>query len=99
MATIELRRTHSLPLGEVRQKAEALASVIERKIGIRWWWHDDAIQFDTPAGAARGTTGRVDVSSGEVRVRIDLPLVLVGFKRLVESKVNAKFDAAMGVRN
>jgi len=96
MATIDLCRKHSLAREEVRKRAEDLARDMEAKLGIKWRWEADTIRFDTPAGAAKGVTGEVQVGATEVRVLIDLPLLLRAIKGTVEGKVKAKLEAAIG---
>lgn len=96
MATIDTRRKHDLTMEEARKRAEELARSMEEKLGIRWRWDGDSIRFDTPAGAARGTTGEVSVSSSEIRVQINLPLLLRPLRGVVEGKVREKFDSVIG---
>ena len=57
---------------------------------LDWRWEGDRIVFDAPRGAAKGTRGSVDVSDNDVRVQIDLPMLLRMLKGTVESKVNEK---------
>ena len=96
MATIDMRRKHSMSREQTRAKAEELARGMEEKLGIRWQWQGDAIRFDTPAGVAKGTTGQVTVSDSEVRVEIDLPFLLRAIKGTIEGKVKEKLDAIVG---
>ena len=96
MATIDMSRKHSLSREDTRSRAEDLARSMEEKLGIRWHWEGDAIRFDTPGGAAKGTTGQVIVTANEVRVQIDLPLWLRALKGMVEGKVKERLEAVMG---
>lgn len=93
MATIDIRRQHSLDKEEAKKRAEELARSMEDKIGIRWRWEGDLIRFDAPSGAAKGTTGVVRVEPASVQVEIDLPFLLRAMKGMVESKVNEKLDS------
>jgi putative polyhydroxyalkanoate system protein len=92
MATIDVRRTHTLSKDEARKRAEAIATSMQQKLGIEWRWEGDRIHFEAPRGAAKGTKGTVSVSDTEVRVEIDLPFLLRVLKGKVESKVNEKLD-------
>ena len=92
MATIDIRRSHTLDKEEARRRAEALAKGMVDKLGIRWSWDGDQIRFDVPAGAAKGATGTVSVDSSEVRVQVDLPFLLRAVKGMVEGKINQKLD-------
>ena len=96
MATIDMRRKHTMSREQTREKAEELARGMQDKLGIRWQWEGDAIRFDTPAGVAKGTTGQVTVSESEVRVEIDLPFLLRAIKGMVEGKVKEKLDTIVG---
>jgi putative polyhydroxyalkanoate system protein len=93
MATIDVRRAHTLPKEEARKRAEELAKSMEERFSLVWKWDGDVIRFDAPKGAAKGTKGQVSVNDREVRVEIDLPFLLKVMKGTIESKVNEKLDA------
>lgn len=88
MATIDIRRAHTLDKDTAKQKAETLAKGMESKLGIRWRWEGDKIKFDAPSGAAKGASGQVSVDASHVRVEIDLPLLLRAVKGTIEGRVN-----------
>ena len=92
MATIDVRRAHTLPKEEARKRAEDFARNMEQRFELQWRWEGDRIVFDAPRGAAKGTKGTVDVSDKDVRVQIDLPFLLRMLKGTVESKVHEKLD-------
>jgi putative polyhydroxyalkanoate system protein len=92
MATIDVRRAHSLSKEEARKRAEDFARNMEQRFELQWRWEGDRIVFDAPRGAAKGTRGTVDVGDKEVRVQIDLPFLLRMLKGTVESKVHEKLD-------
>lgn len=96
MATIDIRRSHTLDKEEAKKRAESLAKGLEEKLGIRWHWESDRIRFDAPSGAAKGATGTVSVDGKEVRVEVDLPFLLRAVKGTVESKINQKLDDLLG---
>lgn len=93
MATIDITRAHSLPLEDAKKKAEELAKSMADRFGISWSWEGNAIRFEAPSGAAKGTKGQVAVSEKDVRVAIDLPLMLRMMKGTIESKVNEKLSS------
>ena len=95
MATIDIRRTHTLAKDEAKKRAEELAQGMEGKLGLQWRWEGDHIRFEAPSGAAKGTTGTVEVTDSIVRVQIDLPFLLRVLKGKVESKVNEKLDQVL----
>jgi putative polyhydroxyalkanoate system protein len=92
MATVDIRRSHSLSKDEAKKRAEDLAKELETKLGLQWRWEGDHIRFEAPSGAAKGTTGSVEVTDSTVRVQVDLPFLLRVLKGKVESKVNEKLD-------
>jgi putative polyhydroxyalkanoate system protein len=95
MSTIDVRRTHALPKEEARKRAESLAKAMQSRFDLEWRWEGDRILFEAPRGAAKGTKGSVDVSEEEVRVQIDLPLLLRVMKGTVESKVQEKLGQVL----
>jgi putative polyhydroxyalkanoate system protein len=95
MATIDVRRTHALPKDEARKRAEDLARSMQQRFELDWRWEGDRIVFEAPRGAAKGTRGSVEVGEREVRVQIDLPLLLRMLKGTVESKVNEKLNQVL----
>jgi putative polyhydroxyalkanoate system protein len=96
MATIDIRRAHTLDKEEAKRRAEALAKGLEERIGIRWHWDGDQIRFDAPSGAAKGAHGTVYVEPTDVRVEVDLPFLLRAIKGTVESKITQKLDELLG---
>jgi putative polyhydroxyalkanoate system protein len=95
MATIDITRAHTLPKDEAKKRAEEFAKSMESRFSLQWHWAGDAIRFDAPSGAAKGTKGEVAVTEKEVRVQIDLPFLLRAIKGTIESKVNEKLDAIL----
>jgi putative polyhydroxyalkanoate system protein len=90
MSTIDITRAHTLPKEEAKRRAEDLAKSLQAKFNLTWRWEADAIRFDAPSGAAKGTKGEVSVSDKDVRVQIDLPFLLRMLKGTIESKVHEK---------
>jgi putative polyhydroxyalkanoate system protein len=95
MSTIDVRRSHALPKEEARKRAEELARAMQQRFELEWHWEGDRILFEAPRGAAKGTRGSVDVTESEVRVQIDLPLLLRVMKAKVEAKVQEKLSKAL----
>lgn len=96
MATIDIKKSHSLGKDVAKTRAEALAKGMQEKMGIQWRWEGDKIKFDAPSGAAKGTTGQVSVSDSDVRVEIDLPFLLRAMKGMIEGKVNDQVNKVIG---
>jgi len=92
MATIDVRRNHSLPKDEARGRAELFAKSMQQKLDLEWRWDGDRIVFEAPRGAAKGSRGSVDVTATDVRVQIELPFLLRMLKGTIESKVQEKLN-------
>lgn len=92
MATIDIRRSHTLAKDEAKKRAEELARGMAEKLGMAWRWDADVIRFDASSGAAKGTKGEVIVDDKEIRVTIDLPFLLRVMKGTIEEKVNEKLN-------
>ncbi len=92
MATIDVRRNHALSKDEAKRRAEDLAKTMKQKLDLEWRWEGDRIVFEAPRGTAKGTKGTVDVTDQDVRVQIELPLLMRMLKGTVESKVSEKLS-------
>lgn len=92
MATIDVKRNHTLDLALAKERAEGLANDLQSKLGITWRWEGDTIKFSAQSGVAKGVTGSVAVSTSEVRVEIDLPFLMRAMKGTLKSKVDDKLD-------
>ena len=96
-STIDVIRKHNLSLEYVKQCAMNIAIDMSNKYGINYRIDGQNIVFDTPSGAAKGTTGRLDISNDSIRIKIILPFMLYAFKGSVEETVNEKFDEFFGL--
>lgn len=92
MDSINIRGSNALGKAMARLKTESLAMSMEAKLGICWHWQGDQLKFDTPRGAARGTSGMISVDDTSVRVEIQLPALLRGFRGTVEGKIHDELD-------
>jgi len=90
MATIDITQSHRLSLDDAKAKAEELAKSMETKFGLTWKWNGNAINFEAPSGAAKGTKGEVAVTEKDVRVAIDLPFMLKMMKGTIEEKIKER---------
>ncbi len=96
MATIDIRRSHTVGLATAKTKAEELARDMETKLNLTWAWEGEHIRFKAEKGPAKGTKGQVTVGESEVRVEIDLPLLLRAMKGSISKKVTEKLDNLLG---
>src|SRR4051812_89786 len=96
MATIDIKRAHTLDVDEAKRRAEDFVRGMAHKLGMQWRWDGDLIRFDASSGAAKGATGTLKVDPAGVRVEVTLPLVLRAIKGTIEAKMNQKLDALIG---
>lgn len=96
MSTIDIRRSNSLGKAAAREKTEALARRMEEKFGLQWSWKGDSLAFQAPKGPAKGTNGTIHVDDANVRVQVDLPLLLRAFKGKVEDRINDELTKILG---
>jgi len=91
MATIEKRRTHTKGKDHARKAAEVIAEKLKDKINVTYHWAGDDLEFKRT-----GASGRIRVSETDVRVEIDLSLVLRPMKGMIEEKVEKYLDETLG---
>lgn len=92
MSTIDITRAHALSQEEAKKRAEEFAKSMQERFELAWQWNGDVINFDAPRGAAKGTKGSVTVSDKNVRVLIELPMLLRMLKGTIEAKVHEKLE-------
>jgi len=92
MATIEVRKAHSLTREAARAKAEEFARGLAEKLSLEWHWAGDSVLFEAREGMAKGAKGAVVVGDREIEVSVDLPLLLRPLKGKVESKIREKLE-------
>jgi putative polyhydroxyalkanoate system protein len=93
MASIDITRNHSLPKADALQMAEDLAKSLESKMGVTWHRDGDSVRFEAASGVAKGVKGELKVSDNQVRVTVDLPMMLRMMKGSIEEKINEKLNA------
>jgi putative polyhydroxyalkanoate system protein len=94
MATIEIRRTHSLPVETLRQEVDQMSGSLEAKYAVHGHWHGDEMVLEG-SGMTRGVKGRIKVDASTVLVELDLPLLLRPMKRQVEESITRKLDKVL----
>lgn len=84
---IDIRRPHSFDKATAREKAQGLAESMQEKMGIKWSWKGDTIEF-----SGKGAEGTVAVSDNEVHVQVFLGMLLKAMKGTLEGKINERLD-------
>lgn len=87
MATIDIKRTHALGLEKARGAAQLVAERLKDKINATYHWDGNALRFERA-----GAKGQITVSATEVRIEIDLGLLLRPLRGKLESKAKQYLD-------
>ena len=94
MATIQITRSHSRTIEELKTKVAEMSGSLEAKYAVKGRWQGDSMILEG-TGLSRGVTGRIDVTATTVRVEIDLPFLLRPMKGQVEQSVTRKLDKVL----
>jgi len=92
VSSVDVVRAHTLGLAEAKERLGALARELEPD-GFRWSWDGDVLRF-----SGRGADGIATPSATDVRVHVELPFLLSGFRGAVEQRVNERLGAALQPR-
>jgi putative polyhydroxyalkanoate system protein len=87
MATIDIRRRHTLGLSKAREAAVLVAKRLEERIQVRYHWEGDDLALERT-----GATGRFMIREDEIHVQIDLGLPLRPLKGRVTQRVHDYLD-------
>lgn len=91
MATIHIKRTHTLGKDAARRTAEQIAAQLKHDLQASYQWRGDALEFTCP-----GAKGDIHVSENVVEVSVDLSFLLRPLKGKVEREVNQQLDTLLG---
>jgi putative polyhydroxyalkanoate system protein len=94
MATIEIRRSHTLSLEVLKQKVTDMSGSLDANYAVKGRWEGDEMILEG-SGMSRGVKGRIKLDAASVSIEIDLPLLLRAMKGQVESSVTRKLDKVL----
>ncbi|MBN1771665.1 MAG: polyhydroxyalkanoic acid system family protein [Deltaproteobacteria bacterium] len=94
MATIEIRRSHTLSLEELRKKVDQISGSLDAKYAVHGHWQGDEMVLEG-SGMTRGVKGRIKLDTATVLVELDLPLLLRPMKGQVEESIARKLDKVL----
>jgi putative polyhydroxyalkanoate system protein len=94
MATISISRNHTKTVEDLRKKIDEMSGSLEAKYGVKGRWQGNTMLLEG-SGMARGVSGRIDVMPSQVRIELDLPLLLRAMKGQIEESLNRKIDRAL----
>ncbi|WP_166263451.1 polyhydroxyalkanoic acid system family protein [Marinobacter caseinilyticus] len=91
MSAIDVRRTHSLDHEHAREAAESLAQDLSREFDVNYQWEGDVMRFKRS-----GVKGHLTVSPGDIRVYLELGMLLRPFKSRIEKEIHSQLDGLTG---
>ena len=96
MASIDIKRTHSLGLDTAKERVQQVAERLQSKLGVSWKWEGDNVAFHADSGMAKGVKGTIAVSDTDVHTQIDLPFLLKAMKGTIQKKVEEELKGLDG---
>lgn len=93
---VDLTRNHTFAMDKVRSCAEIIAEEMKNKYAIDWKWENSSIVFRANSGAAKGISGKLDITNNKVNILIHLPILLYALRDQIEKSVNEKFVELFG---
>ena len=91
MSTIDISRSHSLDHAHAREAAESLAKDLSEQFDVDYTWEGDTLRFKRS-----GVKGHMDVLPAELKVHLELGLMLRPFKSRFESEIHSQLDKLTG---
>lgn len=91
MSDIEIRISHSIPLGRARKEAERVARQLKERFALDYSWSGDTLEF-----VRQGVTGTLDVTPGEVVARVRLGLLFSVLKPQIEKQIRHELGKVFG---
>ncbi|MBB3102891.1 polyhydroxyalkanoic acid system family protein [Azomonas macrocytogenes] len=90
MARIVVERSHNLGLQAARTKADKLAERLAQEFGVDCCWDGDVL-----AVRRRGADGRIEVGEDNVRVRLNLGILLSPMAGAIQGKIEQSLDKVL----
>ena len=87
MADIDIKRTHNLGLKAARAAADKMAEHLGKKFGLEGDWSGNTLNFARP-----GVTGSLAIDDKDLRLIVNLGLLLKMMKPSIEGAVNQQLD-------
>jgi len=91
MASIAIQRRHQLGRKRVRALVRELAQTLEQELDATCHWHGDELRFERT-----GASGRVKVADDQVRIDVELGLLLRPMKGRIAAQINERLDDLLG---
>jgi putative polyhydroxyalkanoate system protein len=90
MPRITVERAHSLGRQAARERAEQLAERLEREYGVARRWNGDTLELQRS-----GVEGRIEVGAEQVRVEVELGVLLAPMSGMLQGKIEELLDKSL----
>jgi putative polyhydroxyalkanoate system protein len=87
-----VRRSHALPIAELRGRLERAALLAQERHRVAWRWRGDGLEVLPPPGIAAGARGLVTVGERDLRVELHLPILYTPARAAIEHRITRKLD-------
>ena len=88
MADIDIKRAHNLGLKAARASADKMAEHLGKKFGLQGDWSGNTLNFQRP-----GVTGSLAIDDRDLRLVVNLGLMLKMMRPSIESAVTQQLDS------
>jgi len=89
--SISIRRRHKFTHKKAKAAAEDIARDLEKRFDLAYEWKGDHIAFERP-----GLSGTLHVGKAEIRLDVELSLLLLALKGPIEREIHKELDALFG---
>lgn len=87
MADIDIKRAHNLGLKAARVAADKMAEHLGKKFGLQGEWQGNTLAFQRP-----GVTGSLAIDDRDLRLIVNLGILLKMMKPSIEGAVHEQLD-------
>ena len=87
MPAIDIHRQHTQGMQSARAAVDHIAEAIAQQYGVGHHWKGDELHFDR-----HGVKGRIAVAADQVRIRVELGLLMGALKPVIEREIERQLD-------
>lgn len=87
MAKFTISKPYTMPVEEVREAAEGLASQLEAEHGVKSRWRGDTVQIK-----GKGVEGEMDFADGVIEISVKLGMMTAMFAPVMKKEMQRYLD-------
>jgi putative polyhydroxyalkanoate system protein len=91
MPTISIKRRHTLAHAKAKAAADKIARDLNKRFDLAYEWDRDDVAFERP-----GLSGNMHVGKNDVRLEVQLSLLLTPLKGPIEREIQKALDELFG---